>query len=237
MVSPVSLSLALGMAYNGTDGDTKTAFEQVLNYNSSIEEVNYTTIKPFIKPDSEIIDANMMTMTENIEYMQNELFSSVILPYEKDKFSMVILLPNCGKTTDDIIAELSMKQWNSWLDTYESDSVTVTMPKIKLEYENMLNDELIDMGLGVVFTPQADFSKISSIALMIDYVLQKTFIDVNEEGTEAAAVTIVGFEYTSIDSHQPINFTVNKPFIYAIKENVTSSICFMGKVGEPKYEE
>ncbi|MEN8138699.1 MAG: serpin family protein [Bacteroidota bacterium] len=343
MVSPLSLSLALGMTYNGANGDTKTAFDNTLNYSSSLTEVNqfskdlidklsgssdgsvmeiansiwieetfpvkedfvnlnrkyynaevenlnfsdpatvdiinewvsektydkiptiiekiepeevmflinalyfnanwkyefdpeYTENKSFYKSPDETTEAEMMTLTADIEYTENELFTSVILPYKQDKFSMVILLPNSQKTTDNIVSELNSQNWENWRNEYDTTEVSVNIPKFKLKYKNKLNDELIEMGLGIAFSGRADFSNISNIPLNISYVLQKTFIDVNEEGTEAAAVTVVGMEYTSIEP-QPITFNANKPFIYMIKENVTGSICFMGRLGDPKYEE
>jgi len=345
MVSPVSLSLALGMAYNGAEGDTKAAFDEVLDYPATLTEVNefnknlidklsssedgsvmeiansmwihdgfpvkeefislnkeyyqaevanldfsdpgsvdvinnwvsnkthekiptiisdisndmrlflinalyfnaawmyefnkdYTEKGTFIKDNGNELEVDMMTMTENLSFYQNDLFSSVILPYEKEKFSMVILLPNTGKTTGDVIEAMDNTTWKTWMESYDTTDVSLNLPKFKLAYKNKLNDELIDMGLGIAFSGSADFSGISDIALKIAYVLQKTFIDVNEEGTEAAAVTIIGFENTSLPvGNLPELFIVNRPFVYAIRENVTGSICFIGKVGAPEYEE
>ena len=340
MVSPVSLSLALGMAYNGANCETKIAFDQVLNYNTSLLEVNQfnknlinklssnadgsileiansiwikddfpvkkefinlnkdyyfakvqnldfnnptavetinnwvsnkthekipkiidqinsrdrlflinalyfnanwkyrfdvknTQSNPFYKSETETVQVEMMTIKEKVNYFKNALFSSIILPYEKDKFSMVILLPNKNKSTEDIIVNLSAENWESWLNNFNPEEITVTIPKFKLEYKNKLNDELINMGLGVAFTDTADFSKISDIPLLISSVLQKTFIDVNEKGTEAAAATSIGIGTTSIGLK---SFYANKPFIYVIRENITGSICFIGRVGEPKYQ-
>lgn len=347
MVSPVSLSLALGMAYNGASGTTKDAFEDVLNYDFLSDDVNvfnkslidklasqddgsvmeianslwinesfpvydefirlnkdyfyaevenkdfnsqqtvddinqwvsdktYEKIPSIIQdisPDAVLylinalyfnanwkyafdeeytykgkfnsdegdLEVDKMMVTEHFPYLSNDLFTSVELPYEKDKYSMHVLLPNYGKTTDDVIAALNSDSWSSYLETYDTaQEVTVELPKFKLDYKNRLNDELIEMGLGVAFSSaEADFSNISSIPTFISYVLQKTFIDVNESGTEAAAVTIIGFEVTSIgdDKPMPISFNVNKPFLYVIKENMTGSICFIGKVGAPEYKE
>ncbi len=340
MVSPVSLSLALGMAYNGANCETKIAFDQVLNYNMSLLEVNQfnknlinklssnadgsileiansiwikddfpvkkefinlnkdyyfakvqnldfnnptavetinnwvsnkthekipkiidqinsrdrlflinalyfnanwkyrfdvknTQSNPFYKSETETVQVEMMTIKEKVNYFKNALFSSIILPYEKDKFSMVILLPNKNKSTKDIIVNLSAENWESWLNNFNPEEITVTIPKFKLEYKNKLNDELINMGLSVAFTDTADFSKISDIPLLISSVLQKTFIDVNEKGTEAAAATSIGIGTTSIGLK---SFYANKPFIYVIRENITGSICFIGRVGEPKYQ-
>lgn len=158
----------------------------------------YTQTETFYPSNNESVDAEMMYVTSDLDYTQNELFSSVILPYENDKFSMVVLLPNYDKSVDDIISVIDYENWNEWMDSYENSAVTVAMPKFKLNYENKLNDELIEMGLGIAFSPaEADFSNISDISLFISFVKQNTFIDVNEEGTEAAAVTIIGFELNS----------------------------------------
>jgi len=145
--------------------------------------------------------------------------------------------PNDGKTTDDIINELNPENWTSWNNSYDSTKIASYLPKFKLNYKNKLNDELIDLGLGNAFSPgAANFSKISDIQTFISFVLQKTFIDVNEEGAEAAAVTVVGIELTSIGGGARV-FKADKPFIYFIRENLSGSICFMGKVGSPEYEE
>jgi len=187
--------------------------------------------------ESEEKNVEMMTHTSTLAFTQNNLFSSVVLPYEKDKFSMVILRPNDGKTTDDIINELNPENWTSWNNSYDSTKIASYLPKFKLNYKNKLNDELIDLGLGNAFSPgAANFSKISDIQTFISFVLQKTFIDVNEEGAEAAAVTVVGIELTSIGGGARV-FKADKPFIYFIRENLSGSICFMGKVGSPEYEE
>lgn len=342
MVSPVSLSLALGMTYNGSEGETKLAFDRTLNYTSSLIEINQfnknligklsnsadgsvmeiansiwiregllvkddfvnlnkdfysaevqnldfsnpvsiktinrwvsnktygkitsiidkinqqdvmflinaiyfnanwkykfesekTKSTTFYKVKNETIQVKMMNRTENVEHFQNELMSSIVLPYLHDKFSMVILLPKENKSTNDIIAELNSENWNIWLENHTPLKISISLPKFKLSYENKLNEELIGMGLGIAFSDRANFSEISNMSLQISEVLQKTFIDVNEKGTEAAAVTSVGVVTTSLPRLNV--FKANKPFIYVIKENVSGSICFVGKVGEPKYEE
>jgi len=347
MVSPVSLSLALGMAYNGANGDTKTAFENMLNYDGlTLEEINQvnkslidnlvssqegalfevansiwyrdefpikedfitlnqdyysaevqsldfsnpsavTTINQWVSDKTHekiptIIDnipseamlylinalyfncswkyefnpddnkqltftvettdetktIEMMSMESELSYFQNDSFSSVILPYKNDKYNMVLFRPEDGKSTRDIISLMSGEKWKEWKQGYEiHEKVVVTMPKFKFEYKNILNDELISLGLGIAFNPGlADFSGISDIALYISMVLQKTYIDVNEEGTEAAAVTVIGFETTSIEPSEPqkIIFTLDKSFIFMITEKETDAICFIGRVGDPE---
>jgi serpin B len=107
------------------------------------------------------------------------------------------------------------------------------MPRFKFEYERSLSDDLKAMGLGIAFTDQADFSGISAVDLLISDVLHKTYIDVNEKGTEAAAVTTIIFETTSIG--RPSHIRLDRPFLFAITENSSKSILFMGKVSQPAY--
>jgi serpin B len=111
--------------------------------------------------------------------------------------------------------------------------VEIKFPKLKYEYEIKLNDILTEMGMGVAFTGAADFTGINhGGSLNIDYVKHKSFIEVNEEGTEAAAVTIVAIERNSIEP-QKITFNVNRPFFYAITEKSTGAVLFMGTVKNP----
>jgi len=110
----------------------------------------------------------------------------------------------------------------------------VTMPRFKFEYEKKLNEQLEDMGMTNAFIPElADLSNISDEQLFVNFVKQNTFVDVNEEGTEAAAVTTVGIGETSAG---PNPFTVDKPFIFAIRERTTNTLLFIGKVENPSYE-
>ncbi len=95
-------------------------------------------------------------------------------------------------------------------------------------------DDLKDMGLEIAFTGEADFSGISPIDLLISDVIHKTYIDVNEEGTEAAAVTAIVFETTSVGPPSSIRF--DRPYLFALTENTSKSILFIGKVSEPKYD-
>ena len=130
---------------------------------------------------------------------------------------------------------LDGKTWNAWLEEFaERQKFTVTMPKFKFEYERSLAEDLKSMGLEVAFTDMADFSGISPVDLLISDVIHKTYIDVNEEGTEAAAVTAIVFETTSIGPANGIR--LDRPYLFAITENSSKSILFMGKVSEPSYK-
>ena len=115
-------------------------------------------------------------------------------------------------------------------------NVLIQLPKFKYGFKSLLNDPLIDLGLGIAFTESADFSNITpGGGIFISRVIHQTFIDVNEEGTEAAAATIVEMIETSIP--QGPYFRADRPFLYVIKENSTGALLFMGKVGKPEYGE
>jgi serpin B len=115
--------------------------------------------------------------------------------------------------------------------------VLIRLPKFKYGFKSLLNDPLINLGLGIAFNGGADFSNITpGGGIFISRVIHQTFIDVNEEGTEAAAATIVEMIETSIPAG-PIPFRADKPFLYMIRENSTGILLFMGKVGKPEYEE
>ncbi len=183
--------------------------------------------------NSERIDM-MHLQTDKLFYQKNDLFSSVILPYKNDKYSMTILLPNEDKSTNDIVEKLNSNTWENWQNNYKTSDVSLSLPKFKFEYKNTLNDELTNLGFGNLFD-NPDLSGISDARLEVSKVLQKTFIDVNEKGTEAAAVTVIGIEVTSLPQIFEIN--CNKPFLFLITEKITGSICFIGKVGRPEYSE
>lgn len=198
------------------------------------EEKN--TNKQLFYPENENNElVEMMHLeTDKLFYQKNDLFSSLILPYKNDKYSMTILLPNEDKSTNDIVEKLNSNTWENWQNNYETTDVRLSLPKFKFEYKNSLNDELTNLGFGDLFG-NPNLNGISDANLNVSKVLQKTFIDVNEKGTEAAAVTVIGIEVTSLPQIAEIN--CNKPFLFLITEKNTGSICFIGKVGKPEYSE
>ena len=344
MISPASVSIALGMAYNGAETTTRDAFEQVLNYeglsreeineitkelinilvtnvegnlleiansmwydqgfpveqdfidlnsnyyDAEVREINFRTanavkiINDWVSANThgkidEIIDAidpammmilinaiyfncvwdvefdpedtreqpfyredlslygqvKMMEMKNTFNVAFTDQFGAVELPYKNNKYSMYLFLPSESSSVKKLAEMLDSKTWNAWLEKFsEREKFTVTMPKFKFEYERSLAEDLKSMGLEVAFTDMADFSGISPVDLLISDVIHKTYIDVNEEGTEAAAVTAIVFETTSIG---PVNgIRLDRPYLFAITENSSKSIIFIGKVKEPSYD-
>jgi serpin B len=150
------------------------------------------------------------------------------LGYGNDAFAMTILLPERGASVDSVAAALTTEQWNeitAMLDGSMGTVLGVTLPKFSLTYERTLNDDLEALGMGVAFGNGADFSGLSSSPVFISYVKQKTFVDVNEEGTEAAAVTNV-----ALAASTPPSLDVDRPFIFVIRERLSGTILFMGKM-------
>jgi serpin B len=158
------------------------------------------------------------------------------LPYGQGNYSMVVALPDEGVTPAEILSGLDAGKWEEWMQglSYGQTEVMLYMPKFKYEYKRRLNDDLISLGMGPAFDPgSADFSKISDVEVFISFVLHQTFIENKEEGTEAAAATVVGFTRTSLPP-EPQVINLNRPFLYFIRETTTGTIVFMGLVADPE---
>ncbi|MEN8117443.1 MAG: serpin family protein [Bacteroidota bacterium] len=198
-----------------------------------------TKMRNFRKSDGSNEEVAMMNKEDKLDYTTNDLFSAIKLPYGTGQYNMLVMRPAEGKNSQNVIDELTADNWRNWADDFETkDHVVVTMPRFKFEFETGLKDMLKQMGMVKAFsTSGADFSKISDEYLYISSVVHKSYIDVNETGTEAAAVTAITFTTTSMPSEQKIYFTVDKPFVFAITEKDTGAILFIGEVQNPEYEE
>ncbi len=189
--------------------------------------------------DGTIHQSDYMRVSSNFQYTSNEDFTAVELPYGDSTFSMVVMLPSHEKEVSDLVTKLDVAHWDSWFESSWFTGVQIDLPKFKYEFKELLNEPLTDLGMGVAFSEfEADFTRINPEGnLFISRVIHQTFIDVQEEGTEAAAATIVEISLTSAGGGgSPINFKADKPFLYLIKENSTGAIVFIGKVGKPDYQ-
>jgi serine protease inhibitor len=191
-----------------------------------------TTQSPFQKASGQTTVATMNGKNNYKLFMHND-FSMLELDYGQTNFAMDLLLPNSGKELSDILLQLNAANFDTWIQGLNTvDDMKIAIPKFKFEYEKTLNEILAAMGMGVAFTEFADFTGISTtLPLLITEVKHKTFVDVNEEGTEAAAATSVGIGYTSM----PPSFIADKPFLFIIRERDTNTILFIGKVCDPQY--
>ncbi len=187
----------------------------------------------FTLPDGSQKECRMMLQTGNYNYLENDDFQAIDLPYGDEAFRMTIFLPKPDRNIDALVNTLDEQNWQSWLTAFSSDSVFLQLPTFKLEYEIKLNDILKALGMEVAFTGQADFTRMYKPGgLFIDYVKHKTFVEVNEEGTEAAAVTVVAIA-ESASINQPKIMRVDQPFLFVIREDHSQTILFIGKIVEP----
>lgn len=189
----------------------------------------------FVRGDGSSVPCSMMMQTGSFNYLHTEQYQAVDLPYGDGDFSMTIIRPNDGIGIDELIATFDQSRMQSIISGFNISTGTIEMPKFKLELKYTLNDILKSMGMEIAFIPEmADFSGIDSINgrhLFISEVKHKTFVDVNEEGTEAAAVTSVGVGTTSIGDE--FYFRADRPFLFLIKENRSQTVLFIGKVADP----
>lgn len=180
------------------------------------------------------VEVDMMSLADvDLPLGSTATASAVELPYGGGAYSMVIALPH--GSLEDFFASLDEDSWNELIDalgTVEVDRVVI--PKFTLSYDTFLNDALRAMGMDVAFRPGADFTNLSPIGdhMCIDFVRQKTFIEVDERGTRAAAVTAVGVGVVSFTG-----LIVDRPFAFAIRERLSGTILFMGAVGDPTAED
>jgi len=199
---------------------------------------DYTEDLPFYLENGSTAQVPTMQKTESLPYYSNNVFRAVKLAYGAGNYNMFVFLPQEENSLEDIVDELSVDTWKSWMESFtDTVNIDLKLPRLKYKYEITLNEVLADMGMGVAFGDGADFTGINKGGgLKIDYVKHKTFIEVNEKGTEAAAVTVVAIGYTSVGP-QNMQFNVNRPFLYAITEKDTDAILFMGTVKNPESEE
>ncbi|MEO1340573.1 MAG: serpin family protein [Cyanobacteria bacterium J06635_13] len=178
----------------------------------------------------------MMSQTGDYRYYENEQFQAVRLPYgEKSEMGMYIFLPQPDSTLEQFNQELSLDNWQEWLSQMRSQPGNISLPKFNLEYETELQNILSALGMPQVFDPtQADFSAMTDSAVAVDTIKHKAVIEVNEEGSEAAGVTSIGVRITSaMPQDQPFNMNMDRPFFFAIRDDITETILFMGNLVEP----
>ena len=175
-----------------------------------------------------------MNLSGTLPYYQTNLYGALDIPYGNGLFSMTLLLPHPDASLDDMLASFDEESWNALTTGLAEREADLFLPRFTLEYKKTLKETLIDLGMDDAFSAGiADFSGISTAqALFLSEVTHKTFLEVNEEGTEAAAVTSVEVGTTSIDPNAPVRFEVNRPFALALRERHTGAIMFIGRINQ-----
>ncbi|PSB14340.1 proteinase inhibitor I4 serpin [filamentous cyanobacterium CCP1] len=194
-----------------------------------------TTDRPFYLPDGTEKRHPMMQQEGRLAYYETEQFQAVALPYGDDRrLSMYIFLPQPDYTLEEFSESLTPENWDTWMAQFSMQTGTLQLPRFTFEYSTSLNDALSALGMSIAFSDQADFSNLSNEPTAISEVLHKTFIEVNEEGTEAAAATSVEIITLSAPVDPPFQMTVDRPFFFAIRDNQTQTVLFLGSVIAPE---
>lgn len=169
-----------------------------------------------------------MTGTMHVSYAEEKGWKAVALPYGNGRIEMLVLLPS--GSVDDLIKNFAEKGVPKALSDAGDAEVALKLPKFRSEFEMSLNEPLKKLGMKKAFTDSADFSGMSDEKLLISEVKHKTFIEVDEQGTEAAASTGVQMQALSAKVDKPKEFTVDRPFLFAIREKQTGIVLFLGAV-------
>ncbi|MEH2296380.1 serpin family protein [Nostoc sp.] len=179
----------------------------------------------------------MMSQDGDYRYYESQQFQAVSLPYGKDgKFSFYIFLPKQNSNLKAFYQNLNVENWEKWMTQFSKQEGFIRLPRFKTDYEVTLNNALKTLGMAEAFSDKANFSGMTkSLNLNISEVKHKTFVEVNEEGTEAAAVTSVGIVATALrEEPEPFRMIVDRPFFCAIRDNQTGRVLFMGSILDPQ---
>lgn len=203
-------------------------------------EAGSTREKEFMTSNGKTVPVDMMQKYHcNLDYVHTETMEGVVLPYESSSLSFVALKPTAGQSVREMYREITFEELELLLQNKESTLVNLQLPKFNITFDKQLNDSFIQMGLGQAFdVNKADFSGIGTMPegenLYISLVRQKAVICVDEEGTEAAAVTEVAMERAAAElAEEPLNVFFCEPFLYMIMDTKTNVPLFMGIMDDP----
>ena len=187
----------------------------------------------FHLPDGGSIDAPMMTRSGKYRYFETDTFQAIRLPYGNERFAMYVFLPRNTAGLPDLMRSLDLAHWSDWSGRLRGRRGRIVLPRLELTYASSLNDALKSIGMAVAFDPtRADFSRIHPPPpeLFIGDVEHKTYVKVDEEGTEAAAATSVAMMAMNVTAPSPPPFVmvVDHPFFCAIAERQSGALLFAG---------
>jgi serine protease inhibitor len=202
-------------------------------------EEEETKAAEFTLEDGSEVTCDLMQQQADLAYFSNDLFQAVDLPYGEGAFRMAILLPQADNVFDDLMQQVTADNWSLWQTQFEQKNGVIYLPKFKLAFADTMNNELVDLGMGIAFGGEANFTRMYQPGgLYIGIVIHKSFVDVNEAGTEAAAVTAVGvLRGGSNEPSADFIMRMDHPFIFIIYEQQSNSILFMGKILKPVVDE
>jgi serpin B len=195
-----------------------------------------TSPQPFHLSSSSQADVPLMHHLDNVKYTENGDFQAVELPYGSNQLSMAVFLPRAVDGCSQLENRLNPDLLSKTVTDMRKREVDIFLPRFKLESKFELNDPLSQMGMEDAFGPKADFSGMDGTRLLyISAVIHKAWGEVNEEGTEAAAATVVGMRALSaaVKPAPPVVFRADHPFLFLIRETRSGSVLFLGRLADP----
>jgi serpin B len=217
------------------DAMTRLVLTNAIYFNAAWSmpfEESLTTDGTFYLLNGDEVTVSMMRQTESFAYVEGQGYQAVELPYDGHELSMVILLPEAG-TLGTFEDSLDAQQVKEIVQALSRRQVAVTMPRFEFEADFSLAKALAVMGMPEAFSANADFSGMTgSHDLFIADVLHKAFVSVDEAGTEAAAATAVVMKELAV-AEEPVEFTIDRPFVFLIRDVETGAILFVGRVVNP----
>ena len=195
-----------------------------------------TTERPFYLSNGTQKQHPLMSQSGKYRYFENDTLQAVSLPYGKGRLNLYVFLPKKNTNLDAFQQQLAVENWQEWMTQFRMRQGSIQLPRFKFDYDIQLNDALKALGMESAFNEaKANFSNMTSASVKINEVKHKTFVEVNEEGTEAAAATSIGIVGTAVARpEEPFQMIVDRPFFCAIRDNQTGTILFMGSIREPK---
>ena len=225
-IKPLDIAFLINAIY--FNANWSTPFEQGL-----------TSKKDFTLLDGSKVKADLMSKTAHLLYQENNEFQAVELPYgENERYVMRVYLPKEDVKFDKFVKGIDKESLQQWGGDFGSMKGVLELPKFKTEYSNSMKDILISMGIKEAFNSNsADFSKMVTVEgqnVYISEVMHKTYIDVNEKGTEAAAATSVGMSATSAPQPEEMfEMIVDRPFVFTIDDKESGETLFIGAIINP----
>jgi serine protease inhibitor len=196
---------------------------------------NATKEQPFHLQNGQQKQTRMMRQTRKFSYQEDGEFQAIRLPYVGDRLGMFVFLPATNSSPNKLLADLDGAAWREKImPKFHEREGTIVLPRFKLEFKADLVRSLKAMGIQQAFSPTANFFGISDGQLYVSGVDHASFVEVNEEGTEAAAATDVRVALTSaMPTVRPFQMIVDRPFFFAIEDSATHSLLFMGVINNP----
>ena len=173
----------------------------------------------------------MMHKSDKLLYWANDMYAAVRIPYGNGSYTMTVMLPNEGKSIDEMLKSMENADFTAWRQNAEQCIVDLKLPRFTTEADVTLNNIISELGAANIFSSKADFTNIANTNMFVSQMFQKAKIEVSEEGTKAAAVTAAIMTMSALPTEEPkhVTFHANRPFVYMITEANTNAIFFMGQ--------